>query len=146
MPAQTLVNPRWNRAAFLLMMAFACKPTCLILILLVGAIYPRMRERLGITLIGFGFAPFFTQSPDYVISQYAAFLQNSKVAYGDGETGYWAYVRDAESGGCGGSPKRSTDRKNDPRFFDFTRMQYYRSKVVTAASLFLSLSPFRPAI
>ena len=82
----------WNRAAILLMLAFACKPTSLILVLLVGAIFPSMVWRLAIAMCFLAVAPFLTQTPDYVVSQFVAFYQNSRVAYGDGETGYWAHL------------------------------------------------------
>ena len=58
-----LSQRRWNRATILLALALACKPTSLILVLLVGAIFPPMLWRLAIAAVCFVLAPFLLSPP-----------------------------------------------------------------------------------
>jgi len=83
---------RWTRAAMLLVLAIAFKPTALILILLVGALFLPMLWRLAIGLPLFAIAPFLAQNSRYAYSQYMAFFENSREAFHLGETGYWAQL------------------------------------------------------
>ncbi len=87
-----ICEKRWWRAAVLLALSFAFKPVAIVLILVAAAIYPAMLWRLAIAMLFVAVSPFLTQSPDYVISQFVAFYQNSQVAFSDGETGYWAQL------------------------------------------------------
>jgi alpha-1,2-mannosyltransferase len=81
---------RWWRATFLLALAFAFKPLALVLIMLVGVLYPRMSWRLAIGLFLVAVVPFATQRPDYVMSQYRACHQNLQITFEVGETSLWA--------------------------------------------------------
>ncbi|MEI8380647.1 MAG: glycosyltransferase family 87 protein [Planctomycetota bacterium] len=87
-----LKDQKWWRATVLLSLAFAFKPVSIVLILLVAAIYPQMLWRLAIGMSAVGVAPFLTQRPDYVISQFVACYQNSRIAFSVGETGHWAQL------------------------------------------------------
>lgn len=84
-----LQEKQWWRATALLALAFAFKPVAIVMILLAGAIYPQMLWRLAIGMAIVAVAPFLMQRPDYVISQFIAFDQNTRVAFATGETGYW---------------------------------------------------------
>ncbi len=83
---------RWWRAATLLALAFAFKPLVIVLILLVGAIYPQMSWRLGIGLFVVAIAPFAAQRPEYALSQYVACLESLKVTFDVGESENWAQL------------------------------------------------------
>lgn len=87
-----ICEKKWWRAAALLALSFAFKPVAIVLILLAAAIYPQMLWRLAIGSVIVGISPFLTQTPSYVVSQFVAFSQNSRVAFSDGETGYWAQI------------------------------------------------------
>lgn len=87
-----IAENKWWRATILLSLAFAFKPVAIVLILLAAAIYPQMRWRLAIGMAVVAVSPFLTQRPEYVISQFQAFSENSKVAFSKGETGDWAQV------------------------------------------------------
>ena len=88
--AADLSEARWWRATILLSLAFAFKPLAIVMILLAGAVYPRMSWRLAIGLLFVALVPFLTQRPDYVISQYLACVQNLEITFEVGETGLWA--------------------------------------------------------
>ena len=88
--AADLSEAHWWRATILLSLAFAFKPLVIVLILLAGAVYPRMSWRLAIGLLFVALVPFMTQRPDYVISQYRACVQNLEITFDVGETGLWA--------------------------------------------------------
>ena len=90
--AVDLGEKRWWRATILLALSFAFKPVAIVLILLAAAIYPPMIWRLTIGMAVVALAPFLTQHPNYVVSQFVACYQNSKVAFADGETGHWAQL------------------------------------------------------
>lgn len=87
-----LQEKKWCRATVLLALAFAFKPVAIVMILLAGAIHPQMLWRLAIGMAVVAVAPFLMQRPDYVISQFIAFDQNTRVAFATGETGYWAQL------------------------------------------------------
>jgi hypothetical protein len=87
-----LQQRQWGRAALLLVLAFAFKPVAIVLMLLAAALYRPMISRLAVGMAFVAVAPFLTQSPGYVVSQFAAFYQNTGVAFADGETGYWAQL------------------------------------------------------
>ncbi len=66
-----LIGKRWWRVAFWLMLALACKPTAMVMILLIGAIYLRpMSWRLALALLALGAVPFLHPHPGYVMDQY----------------------------------------------------------------------------
>lgn len=66
-----LINKKWWRVALWLMLTLACKPTAVVMILLVGAIYLRpMWWRLPIAIAVFTLLPFAHSSPAYVSAQY----------------------------------------------------------------------------
>jgi Glycosyltransferase family 87 len=85
-------DQKWTRSAIWLALSFAFKPVAIVLILLVAALYRPMLWRLALGMAIVGVAPFLTQRPDYVISQFVACYQNTGVAFSDGETGYWAQL------------------------------------------------------
>lgn len=63
---------RWWRAASLLTLALAFKPTAIVLFLLALALYPQLRYKMLVTTLILLVLPFLTQNPHYVISQYVA--------------------------------------------------------------------------
>ena len=70
-----VIGRRWWRVAMWLSLALACKPTAIVMVLLVGAIYPRpMGWRLTLALLVLAAAPFLHLHPEYVVEQYRAFL------------------------------------------------------------------------
>jgi len=83
---------KWWRSAVLLSLAFAFKPVAIVLVLLAAAIYPPMLWRLAIGMSVVAVSPFLTQHPEYVVSQFGAFYENSRVAFSTGETGLWAQL------------------------------------------------------
>lgn len=87
-----IAQKRWTRATVMLCLAFAFKPVAIVLVLLAAAIYPQMLWRIAIGMAVVGVAPFLTQRPDYVISQFVAFRVNSEVAFSKGETGHWSQL------------------------------------------------------
>lgn len=87
-----LVDKKWWRATILLSLAFAFKPVSIVLVLLAAAIYPQMLWRLIVGMLIVGIFPFLTQRPDYVMSQFQDFIQNSRIAFSQGETGHWAQL------------------------------------------------------
>lgn len=88
--AVDLSAARWWRATILLSLAFAFKPLAIVMILLAAVVYPQMSWRLTIGLIFVALAPFATQRPDYVWSQYLACIQSLQVTFDVGETEKWA--------------------------------------------------------
>ena len=83
---------RWWRATGLLCLAFAFKPLAMVLILLAAVVYPRMSWRLAIGLLLVAIAPFATQRPEYVMSQYRDCVQSLRVTVDVGETQKWAQL------------------------------------------------------
>jgi len=71
---------RWWRAVLWLSLSVAVKPLAIVLVLLVMAIDRPMTWRLLLGMAAVALAPFLTQSPAYVLQQYAAFLHNSTTA------------------------------------------------------------------
>ncbi len=71
---------RWWRAVLWLSLSVAMKPLAIVLVLLVMAIDRPMTWRLVLGMAALALAPFLTQSPAYVLQQYAAFLHNSTTA------------------------------------------------------------------
>lgn len=66
-----LIDKKWWRVAIWLMLALACKPTAVVMVLLIGAIYLRpMWWRLAVALGVFAVLPFLHPSPSYVSGQY----------------------------------------------------------------------------
>ncbi len=61
----------WRAAAFSVI-AVALKPNSIVLMLVLVAVYPRLIWRAAIVGAAVAVIPFFSQSADYVISQYAA--------------------------------------------------------------------------
>ncbi len=90
--AVDLSEQRWSRAAVLLLLAFAFKPVAIVLVLLAAAIHPPMLWRLMIGMAVVALAPFLTQHPAYVVSQFVACWENSRIAFSKGETGHWAQL------------------------------------------------------
>lgn len=82
----------WWRATVLLAFAFAFKPVAFVMILLVAAIYRPMLWRLALATVFVAIAPFLVASPGYAMTQCLAFYENSRIAFKDGETGYWAHI------------------------------------------------------
>jgi len=71
---------RWWRAVLWLSLSVAMKPLAIVLVLLVLAIDRPLSWRLLLGMAALGLSPFLTQSPAYVMQQYAAFLHNSTTA------------------------------------------------------------------
>jgi len=71
---------RWWRAAVWLAVSVALKPLSLVLVLLIMAIDRPMTVRLFVAMTVTAVLPFLSQSPSYVLQQYAAFFQNSATA------------------------------------------------------------------
>jgi hypothetical protein len=63
---------RWWRAAALAAAAVAVKPLAVVLLLLLGAVYPRFRRPAAVSLLAVLAIPFCFQSPTYVLEQYVA--------------------------------------------------------------------------
>lgn len=87
-----LSEARWWRATLLLAVAFAFKPLAIVLILLAAVVYPQMSWRLAIGLLFVAIAPFATQRPDYVISQYRDCVRSLQITFHVGETELWAQL------------------------------------------------------
>ncbi|MDB5343798.1 MAG: hypothetical protein JWP89_2175 [Schlesneria sp.] len=83
---------QWWRATVLLALAFAFKPVAFVMILLVAAIYRPMLWRLAVATVFVAIAPFLVARPEYAMTQFVAFYENSRIAFKDGETGYWAHI------------------------------------------------------
>ena len=92
MAAADLSESRWWRASLLLSLAFAFKPLALVMMLLVGVIYPRTSWRMVIGLALVALVPFATQRPDYVFAQYSDCLQSLGVTFEVGEAEKWAQL------------------------------------------------------
>ncbi len=72
------MDRRWWTATLWLMLALACKPTSMVMILLLGAIWLRpMSWRLAIGLAAFAVAPFLHPDPSYVLGQYREFVDKA---------------------------------------------------------------------
>ena len=71
---------RWWRAVLWLSLSVAVKPLAIVLVLLIMAIDRPMTWRLLLGMAAVALSPFLTQSPAYVLQQYAAFLHNSTTA------------------------------------------------------------------
>lgn len=82
----------WWRATVLLTLAFAFKPVAFVMILLVAVIYRPMLWRLAVATVFVAIAPFLVARPEYAMTQCVAFYENSRIAFKDGETGYWAHI------------------------------------------------------
>jgi len=66
-----LIDRRWWWVTLWLFLALACKPTAVVMVLLIGAIYERpMAWRLVLGMIGFVALPFAHPDPGYVVEQY----------------------------------------------------------------------------
>lgn len=71
---------RWWRATLWLMLSVAFKPLSIVLILLVAVIDRPLSWRVPVGMTALFALPFLTQSPAYVMEQYAGFLQNTTTA------------------------------------------------------------------
>jgi hypothetical protein len=89
--AVDLSRRRWNRATFLLCLGFAFKPLTLVFILLAGGVYRPMALRLIGGLLIVLAAPYCTQTPDYVTSQYVDCLAMLRTAANVGLERPWAH-------------------------------------------------------
>ncbi|WP_029076093.1 glycosyltransferase family 87 protein [Kaistia adipata] len=84
-----IVEERWWRSALFLGLAFAIKPLALVLMLLVGVLYPKLGWRLVVVTIGFLLLPFVNPDPAGVVDLYR--LGIAKIlAAGDPGDGRWA--------------------------------------------------------
>lgn len=73
-------NRRHWRSTLWFMLALACKPIALPIILLTAAVYPRLIVPLGVGLVLFVLAPFAHPSPTYVLEQYVAAVKKVRDA------------------------------------------------------------------
>ena len=85
-----LSESRWWRATVLLSLAVAFKPLAIVMVLLAAAIYPRVSWRMAIGMMIVAVAPFLTQRPDYVMSQYVDCVRSLQVTFNVGESEKWA--------------------------------------------------------
>lgn len=82
--AWSAAQRRWWWMSLWLMLALACKPIALVLLLLLGAVFPRSIPALLVGLIVLALAPFVHPDPAYVWAQYpAAFAKMSDAARPD---------------------------------------------------------------
>jgi alpha-1,2-mannosyltransferase len=82
-----LIDKRWSRVAIWLMLALACKPTAVVMVLLVGAVYIRpMWWRLGVAIAVFALLPFAHPNPAYVGGQYQDCLAKLAAASQPGDS------------------------------------------------------------
>jgi hypothetical protein len=72
------------------LIGFAIKPLIIVMILLAGAVVPRMRLRLAIGLTAVLLNPFLFQRPSYVAWQYQEFAAMLKTAHELGVETWWA--------------------------------------------------------
>jgi len=86
--ALALDRSRWTVATVLLIVCMVLKPVALVPILLIGALYPPMRLRLAIGLIGFLAIPFLDFDWGYVLHQYALCFQKMAIASEPMEHGF----------------------------------------------------------
>lgn len=79
--AAELADRRWWWATLWLVLGLAFKPLGLVMILLVGALYPRpMAWRLMLGIVGLAVMPFLFAGPGYAWSQYADFVAKMRAA------------------------------------------------------------------
>lgn len=88
--AGNIYRERWGRATFWLLIGFAIKPLIVVMILLAGAVVPRMRLRLAIGLTVVLLNPFLFQRPSYVAWQYQEFAAMLRTAHELGVETWWA--------------------------------------------------------
>ena len=87
-----LVEKNWWRAAGCLALAVAIKPLAVVLILLAAATYRPLIGRLFVALAILALAPFLTQSPGYVQSQFMAFPEAMQYADQRSHVEYFAQL------------------------------------------------------
>lgn len=87
--AVAIAEERWWIAALLLGLAFAIKPLALVLMLLVGVLYPKLGWRLIVVTIGFLLLPFLNPDPVAVEGLYKLGIAKILIA-GDPGSGRWA--------------------------------------------------------
>jgi hypothetical protein len=75
-----MAHSRWWRAALWLCLSVAAKPLSIVLLLLIMAGERRMTWRILVVSGAVALAPFLAQHTDYVLRQYAAFIQNTVTA------------------------------------------------------------------
>lgn len=85
-----LSESRWWRATVLLSLAVAFKPLAIVMVMLAAAIYPQVSWRMAIGMFVVAVAPFLTQRPDYVMSQYVDCVRSLQVTFNVGENEKWA--------------------------------------------------------
>ncbi len=74
--ALALARERWWLASVFLALTLALKPISLAPILLCGALYPRLRVPLIVSLLILAVAPLAHYNPSYAAGEYAAFVRN----------------------------------------------------------------------
>ncbi len=87
-----LSKRHWWKSACLLVIAFALKPTAIVLLLMVAGLYWAVGWRLLIGLIILSGFPFLTQSPHYVWHQYLDGIISLKKTVELGSNGNWAQI------------------------------------------------------
>lgn len=85
-----LSEARWWRATALLSLAVAFKPLAIVMVMLAAAVYPKASWRLALGMVLVAAAPFLTQRPDYVMSQYVDCFRSLQVTFNVGENEKWA--------------------------------------------------------
>lgn len=94
--ALDLGQQRWWRAAIVLSLAVAIKQTAIPMLLLAGAVYPRLRWRLAVAVLVMVALPFLTQSWSYAGAQYdAAILKMAGAIVPERNTWEWTELHDA---------------------------------------------------
>ena len=84
-----LAGRRWWRATACLILALAFKPLAIVLLLLAAALYAPMRWRLAAGIAVFVALPYVGRDPQYVSTQYAAFVGNLHDSARLGLTSEW---------------------------------------------------------
>ncbi|MCX7125742.1 MAG: glycosyltransferase family 87 protein [Gammaproteobacteria bacterium] len=87
-----IAREKFWQAALYLTLAVALKPTAIVLYLLALALYPKLSLKLLTVTVLFFLATFITQSPHYVLTQYAAYPQRflDDMRFDAGHGGDWA--------------------------------------------------------
>lgn len=86
-----LKNEKWWLSTLYLTLAFALKPTAIVIWLLIAALFPKMSWRLVLGLLLAFLLPFLTQHTNYVLTQYQACFSMLCAAANLGSSGpVWA--------------------------------------------------------
>ena len=80
MAVYELANERLWRVVLWCMLGLALKPLMLVVVLLIGALYPKTIWRLGAGVVGLAFVPVLFGGANYAIDQYVNFVHKADMA------------------------------------------------------------------